>query len=238
MKTQPNTLVIDIGGTSIKLIVLNQRKKALTQYLRVQTPRPASLQRVLHAITDLLKVADHDFDRIAVGFPGVVEQGVIKTAPNMCSSWIDFNLAQQLSTDFNAPAQVINDADLLGYGLMKGWGVELVITLGTGLGSALFTDGHLVPNLELAHHPFDANFTYEQRLGKQAFEELGVKAWKQHLAAAIELWQRTFNYRQLYLTGGNAASIDIDLPPCVKVVDQIDGLRGGVELWEVSQHLT
>jgi polyphosphate glucokinase len=130
------------------------------------------------------------------------------------------------------PARVANDADVQGFGDISGKGVELVITLGTGLGSALFLNGKLVPNLELAHHPFRNNQTYEALLGKVALQKNGVAKWRANLKRAILLWQQTFNYDILYLGGGYAKKINFKLPNYVKISDNIEGILGGIKLWE------
>jgi len=109
--------------------------------------------------------------------------------------------------------------------------VESVLTLGTGVGSALFTQGHLVPNLELGHHPFRKNATYEECLGHSALKRHGVRKWNQRLEKALAQWQKLFHYDHLYLGGGNAKHISFDLPPQVKTVPNVAGLLGGIALW-------
>jgi polyphosphate glucokinase len=126
---------------------------------------------------------------------------------------------------------VANDADIQGLGIVEGRGVELVVTLGTGVGSALFLEGSLVPNLELGHHPFERGRTYEQRLGDAALRRLGVRRWKARLLRAALTLQRTFNPRRLYLGGGNARLLRRGLPPGVFAADNVAGLLGGIRLW-------
>src|SRR5439155_8546731 len=110
-----------------------------------------------------------EFDRVSVGFPGVVRDGVIRTAVNLDPrTFPGFNLAAVLEDRLGKPARVINDADMQGYGAIRGEGLELVITLGTGMGSALFSNGKLAPHLELAHHPFHRGRSYEHELGERA----------------------------------------------------------------------
>ena len=128
-------------------------------------------------------------------------------------------------------ARVANDADVQGLGVVEGRGVELVLTLGTGLGSALFINGHLVPNLELGHHPFRKKKTYEECLGAVALDKYGKKKWHKRLAQAIETLDHLFSYRMLYLGGGNAKKIEVDLPANVQTVRNIMGLLGGIKLW-------
>ena len=112
----------------------------------------------------------------------------------------------------------------------------MVLTLGTGMGSALFVDGLLVPNLELAHHPFAEGQTYEQWLGQALLERLGDREWKGWLDKAISQIRHTFNFDVLYLGGGNARILDpAAMPPDVKIVPNIAGLLGGIALWNDMQ---
>jgi polyphosphate glucokinase len=107
-----------------------------------------------------------------------------------------------------------------------------VLTLGTGMGSALFVDGILVPNLELAHHPFAENKTYEEWLGQVSLDQIGQDAWLMWLGKAIDQIRKTFNFDILYLGGGNARLLDqAAMAPDVRVVPNIAGLLGGIALW-------
>jgi len=171
------------------------------------------------------------YDRISVGFPGVVHEGVVFTAPNLDPEWKKFPLAQTLETKLGKPCRVANDADVQGYGAIEGRGVELVLTLGTGLGSALFVDGRLVPNLELGHHPFRKGDTYEQQLGRAALDEVGKKRWNGRVRRAIALLDRIINYRTLYIGGGNAKKVEGEMPANVHTVGNEAGILGGIALW-------
>ena len=127
--------------------------------------------------------------------------------------------------------RVANDADVQGHGAVSGKGLEMMITLGTGIGSALFVNGVLVPNLELGHHPFRRGRTYEQMLGRAALDSVGKKRWNRRLAAALDIWEHIFNYDRLYLGGGNTKRITFQLPANVRIAPNREGLLGGVELW-------
>lgn len=225
-----HTLAVDIGGTGIKAIVLDEAGKPLTERGRVKTPQPATPAAVMNTIVGMAK-AQGTFDRVSVGFPGVVRHGVTVTAPNLAPSWKGFDLGKALSKKLGKPVKVANDADVQGFGAIAGRGVELVITLGTGFGSALFVDGTLVPNLEVAHHPFKRNRTYEELLGIKALKKVGNEKWNNRLKRAIESLEHLFNYDCLYIGGGNAKRITIKLPPNAKVVENIAGLLGGIALW-------
>ncbi len=232
--TQLRTLAVDIGGSGIKVMVLDEAGAPLTERDRLSTPQPATPDSVLDVIKTLAE--RQEFDRVSVGFPGVVRKGIIETAANLDPAWIGFNLDTTLELVLRKPVQVLNDADMQGLGAILAvtadrQGVELVITLGTGFGSALFLDGKLVPNLEMGHHPFRKGQTYEEQLGQKALDEIGKKRWNNRLEKAIATLNRLFNYDQLYVGGGNAKLVDQDLPSNVKTVPNITGLLGGIALW-------
>ncbi|PSB27214.1 ROK family protein [Stenomitos frigidus] len=226
---QIQTLAVDIGGSGIKVMVLDEKGNPITERDRVETPQPAKPEPMLAAIVALAN--GKTFDRVSVGFPGVVKAGITKTAANVDAEWIDFDLATALSQHLDKPVKVINDADMQGLGAISGQGLELVITLGTGFGGALFFDGKLVPNLEPGHHEFRKGNTYEEQLGNAALEAIGKKKWNERLAKAIAALEHLFNYDRLYLGGGNAKFITLQLPQNVKSVPNIAGLLGGIALW-------
>ncbi|MFN8058280.1 MAG: ROK family protein [Vicinamibacterales bacterium] len=227
---RPFTLAVDVGGSGIKAMVLDAAGARVTDRARIDTPHPAKPGPVLDVIRRLADEAG-PFDRATVGFPGVVRKGVTETAVNMHPSWMHFDLARALERILGVPVHVANDADIQGYGVIKGRGVELTITLGTGVGAGLFVDGTLVPNLELGHHPFRRGETYEEQLGNAALKKVGARRWNRRLAKAIPLLEFIFNYDALYLGGGNARKITITLPKRVHVVSNDAGLTGGIALW-------
>lgn len=227
----PRTLAIDIGGTGLKMLVLDARGKPQNERARIETPRPATPAAVLRALAKLI-AQQPPFDRVSAGFPGVVHDGVVKTAPNLHPSWVGHDLAKALRGATRKPVRVANDADVQGLGDIAGKGVELMLTLGTGLGSALFVDGTLVPNLELGHHPFRDGKTYEELVGRAAIEKLGKKRWRKHVRAAIAQLDPIFNYRTIYLGGGNARHLKpTDLPKNGRMCSNEAGLLGGIALW-------
>lgn len=167
------TLAVDIGGSGVKVMVLDEAGTPVTERSRVDTPQPPKPNAILDAIATL--AAKETFDRVSVGFPGVVRNGKVYTAVNLDSDWIEFDLATALASRLGKPVRVANDADIQGLGAIAGKGVELTITLGTGFGSALFVDGKLVPNLEAGHHPFRKGETYEEQLGRAALESIAAQ---------------------------------------------------------------
>jgi polyphosphate glucokinase len=237
-RKQPTvTLAIDIGGSGIKGILLNQKGQPIGERKRITTPQPSTPKAVFSAITVLIKGMEK-FDQVSVGFPGVIQLGRVKTAPNLDQSWPGINLVGKLVGQLKKPVRAANDADVQGFGAIKGKGVELVITLGTGFGTALFINGALVPNLEIAHHPFRKGHTYEQELGVATLKKIGKKKWNQCLAQAIKTLDRVINYDHLYLGGGNGKKVSIKLPSNVTIVSNVAGLLGGIALWKDGQEKT
>jgi polyphosphate glucokinase len=225
-----STLTVDIGGSGIKVMVLDEVGNPLTERSRVETPQPPKPDAVIDAIAQLA-TAQREFHRVSVGFPGVVHGGITKTAVNLDPDWTGLDLATVLSQRLGKPVRVANDADIQGLAAISGKGVELVITLGTGFGSALFVDGKLVPNLEMGHHAFRKGETYEEQLGRAALDKEGSKKWNSRLEKAIASLEHLFNYDYLYIGGGEAKKITLQLPPNVKIVSNVNGLLGGIALW-------
>ena len=226
---QLRTLAVDIGGSGIKVMVLDNDGNPLSDRDRLKTPHPAKPKKVIETILTLAN--KQEYNRVSVGFPGVVQNGVIKTAVNLHDDWLQYDLASKLEKLLSKPVKVANDADIQGFGAIANQGVELVITLGTGFGSALFINGKLVPNLEMGHHPFRKRETYEEQLGRAAFEKHGAKKWNLRLEKAIAHLDHLFNYDSLYIGGGEAKQIDFKLPDNAKIVPNVTGLLGGIRLW-------
>lgn len=227
----PRTLAIDIGGSGLKCLILNPAGEAVSERLRKSTPDDPTPDAVL-PLLQKMAVEHGEFDRISVGFPGVVHEGEIRTAVNLHDDWVGFHLGNALEDLLGKPCRVANDADVQGLGVIEGHGVELVLTLGTGVGSALFAEGHLSPNLELGHHPFEKSKSYEDRLGDEALRKKGLDKWNRRLEKAIATLDYVFNFDTLYLGGGNAKKIAFELPAKVQRVANIHGLLGGIRLWE------
>jgi polyphosphate glucokinase len=228
----PVTLSIDIGGSGIKAMLLDPRGKPLCERERVPTPAIPTPQAVLR-VFDELRARLPKFDRVSIGFPGVIKNGITYTAVNLHPRWMSFPLQKEVQRLWRKPVRVANDAAVQGYGAVKGRGVELVLTLGTGMGSSLFTNGRLCPGLELGHHPWK-KLTYEDYIGRRGLDRFGKKRWNKVLLEAIAQTQATFNWDHLYLGGGNTKKIEFKLPPNVSIVSNREGILGGVALWRES----
>lgn len=225
------TLSIDIGGSHIKAITLNMNGDFISDYQRLPTPSPSTPGKVLDVIVQLAQRFT-GYNTIAAGFPGYVKNGVIKTAPNLgTDQWLNFDLQKRLTDILGKPALVINDADLQGISLVKGKGLEMMITLGTGFGTALLEDGILLPHLELAHHPVTKNKDYDQYIGEAELKRIGNKKWNKRMERVIGILKTVFNYDHLYISGGNASLLKFTLDENITICGNRDGIKGGAKLW-------
>ncbi len=228
----PLTLAIDIGGTRLKAGLLDASGTVVAGPNRVDTPRPSGPAAVVAALTQVVSPLGK-FDRISVGFPGVVRSGRVLTAPNLgTEAWHSYPLAADLSQRLDKPVRLLNDASVQGLGVIEGEGLECVITLGTGIGFALFQDGLLAPHLEMSQHPVRKDMSYDQYLGNAALRAVGRPKWNRRLARALVIIETLTTYDTLLIGGGNAKAIDIGLPPNVRVVSNAAGIIGGVRLWD------
>ncbi len=226
------TLALDIGGSGIKAALLDEEGGILGEKERVPTPPAPIAPEELIAAIDRAAAPLGAFDRVSVGFPGFVKEGRVLTAPNLGSSLLaGFDLEGALGKHWGKPVRVANDADIQGLGAIRGEGVEMVLTLGTGAGTALFKNGALLPHLELAHHPVRGNKTYDEYIGSAARDKKGNKAWNKRVARVIEILRSLVHFDHLYIGGGNAQHLSLMLPQDVSVVPNVDGLIGGAGLW-------
>jgi polyphosphate glucokinase len=231
-------LSIDIGGSNIKAILLDETAAVLKRFEKLPTPVPATPEKVLEVIKQLAQKFE-GYTKIATGFPGYVKDGVVKTAPNLgTEQWMNFDLQKKLQVVLGKPAIVINDADLQGLSVVSGKGIEMMITLGTGFGSALLRDGILMPHLEIAHHPITRKKTYDQYVGQAELTRIGEKKWNNRMKKIIKILQVVFNYDRLYISGGNADLIKFKLENNITIATNKDGIKGGAKLWpRVAQQL-
>ncbi len=228
----PLTLAIDIGGTRLKAGILDGAGALAAGPARVNTPTTATPDAVLAALSGIIPPLG-PFDRVSIGFPGVVRHGTVYTAPNLGTLvWHGFPLAQELSQRLGKPARLLNDASVQGLGVIDGTGLECVITLGTGFGFAMFEDGRLAPHLELGQHIARGKRTYDQYLGNRAFQKIGPRRWNRRLGKALVGLETLVTYDVLLIGGGNAKHIDFRLPENARVVSNAAGITGGVRLWD------
>jgi polyphosphate glucokinase len=206
--------------------------KLVVSHARVDTPRKGTPAEILAALLVLIRPMG-SFDRISVGFPGVVRAGHVMTAPNLANeSWRDYPLASVLTDRLGKPVRILNDATVHGLGVIDGKGLECVIVLGTGFGFALFDGGRPMPHLELAHHPIRNDKDYDQYVGGAALKAVGRKRWNKRLAYVLTCVRNLTGYDVLFIGGGNARNIRLTLEQNVRIVSNDAGVAGGVRLWE------
>jgi polyphosphate glucokinase len=241
----PNTLAIDIGGTGLKATVLDATGKPLHDRVRLPTTFPMPPAKLVDDLAGL--VADLPaYNRVSVGFPGAVRDGKIRTAPafsgtrglgsdiddDLVREWTGFDLASALGDKLGKPCRVANDADVQGAGAVSGEGLEFVMTLGTGVGTAAFFNGDLALHLELAHHPLADGETYNEYLGDAALKDIGKKKWNKRVVKAVAVVDALVLPDAILIGGGNAKHVTADLGPKVRLIDNSAGLLGGIKLWE------
>jgi polyphosphate glucokinase len=228
----PFTLAVDIGGSSIKAAVLDGVGHLVAAQMRAPTPKEATPQAVLETIAGL-SIQLPTIQRISVGFPGVVKGGKVLTAPNLGTQhWAGFELMGALTQRFGVPARVLNDASVQGLGVVEGHGLECVLTLGTGVGCALFRDRRLLLHLELGQHRARRGKTYDQYIGQAGLAKKGAQRWNRRVRWAIDTVTGLTSCDLLYIGGGNAQKIAFEVPAHVRIVSNMAGLTGGLRLWE------
>jgi polyphosphate glucokinase len=242
----PTTLAIDVGGTGLKASVLDADGHKVVPRVRTETPYPCPprvLVRTLDRLTHELPV----WERVSVGFPGFVRHGRVLTAPNLSTkrgpgsplsrklvdAWAGFPLATELASRLRAPTRLANDADMQGLAVIAGSGLELVLTLGTGLGTAVFLDGVPTPHLELALMPFHGKGTFQDHLGNRTRRRIGNRRWSERVLEAVEMFDALLHFDRLYVGGGNAKKLTVDLGHRAELVDNTAGILGGIKLWEI-----
>ena len=234
MALSGDILAIDVGGSHIKGTILNSKGEWQMDYKRLPTPKDAKPDDVLEVIAELAKDMP-GYDKVSVGFPGYVRNGIVYTAPNLGNpNWKNINLGQRISDLLQQPVRLVNDADQLGLGVVSGKGLELAVTLGTGFGTALLIDGYLLPHLELAHHPVTKEHDYDEYIGSKALEKEGKEKWNKRMTKVLDILKVVFNYDRLYLGGGSAEELDIELDNNIHLFTNKDGIKGGARLWELE----
>jgi polyphosphate glucokinase len=213
-----NILVIDVGGTHVKILASGEKDK------REIDSGPTLTARQL--VSSVKKLADGwEYDVVSIGYPGpVVHDRPMAEPHNLGKGWMGFNFAAA----FKLPTKVINDAAMQALGSYRG-GKMLFLGLGTGLGSTMIVDGIVQP-MELAHLPYKKR-TYEGYVGARALEEFGKKAWRKHVEDAVEILVAALRPDDVVLGGGNAKKLK-ELPPLCRLGDNANAFKGGFRMWE------
>jgi polyphosphate glucokinase len=247
----PFTLAFDIGGTGLKANVLDAKGDFVADRMKTPTTYPMPPDLLVEKLIGLAKKLP-EADRISAGFPGMVRRGTVLSAPHfVCASgpgtgsdaklakaWSGFDLESALATALGKPCRVANDADVQGAAVVKGHGYEVVITLGTGFGTAFFMDGRLMPHMEFAHVDFEKSQSFNERLGEPVRKKVGDKKWNKRVREMISYLDTLTMFDHLYIGGGNASRIDRrdlgEVLERITVVDNSAGILGGIKLWEAE----
>ncbi len=212
-------LVVDVGGTHVKLLATGQKDP-----VKIDSG-PALTARTM--VSEVRKaVAGWTFNAVSIGYPGPVIDGKPLAEPhNLGGGWVKFDFAKA----FGCPVKLINDAAMQALGSYEG-GRMLFLGLGTGLGSALIVDGSILP-MELAHLPYKDGKTYEDFVGERGLEKFGKKKWRKQVAEVVTLLKAATQAEYVVLGGGNAKLLK-EPPPDARMGDNANAFRGGFRLWE------
>src|SRR6266566_4290259 len=218
-RSDPRILVLDIGGTHVKLLVTGLKQAIKIPSGPALTPK-AMVQQVNQALTD------RPYDVVSIGYPGPVVHGHPVREPfNLGSGWVGFNFRKA----FSRPVKIVNDAAMQALGGYER-GKLLFLGLGTGLGSAMIVDGILEP-MELAHLPYKNGRTYEDYVGERGLERLGKKKWRQSVAEVVVLLKKALAAEYVVLGGGNSRLIE-EFPEGVRLGNNANAFEGGFRLWQ------
>lgn len=225
-------LSLDIGGTGLKAALLNAQGEMLEPARRCPTPQGSTPAMLLERVAELIAPFG-EFDAISIGFPGAIKHNLILTAPNLGTlNWQKTDLAKLAQERFQRPARLANDATMHGLGIIVGEGIEVVLTLGTGMGFALFRDGVPAPQIELGRHVAGEEPSYDDFVGDAALKRVGEARWKARVQETIRRIANLVNFDALYMGGGNARLFGAaELPQGVKLAVNEAGLTGGARLW-------
>jgi polyphosphate glucokinase len=222
-RTPHSILVIDVGGTNVKLLMTGQ--KVSVKITSGPSMTAAKMVRVVKNATRSWK-----YDAIAIGYPGPVINGhPLREPHNLGGGWMGFDFRKA----FGHPTKIINDASMQALGSYKG-GRMLFLGLGTGLGSAMVIDGVLEP-MELAHLFYKNGKTYEDYLGLRGLEKFGKKKWRRQVFKVTENLKAALEADYVVLGGGNAAKLK-KLPPGARLGSNANAFLGGFRLWSKSNH--
>ena len=242
-----HTLAIDVGGTGLKGAILDAEGQMVTERVRMDTPYPCTPPTLVDSLVGLTSGLG-TFQRVSVGFPGLVRDGRVVEVPSLsrrlyggetdhdlAELWEGFDLATALATAFMVPVKVANDADVQGCAVAQGNGFEFVMTLGTGVGTALFNNGRLLPHIELSHAGFKKGLTFDIALGNAARKEVGNAKWVKRVVSAIRNFDDFLFFDRIYIGGGNAKHlVGVPLGPKAEIVSNSAGILGGIRIWDLE----
>lgn len=241
------TLCVDIGGSGVKAALVDMHGDLVSERVRIDTPYPCPPERLVEALISVATPLGRAH-RATVGFPGLVRDGHVlhipsltrasydgDTDPELQAHWDRFPLQAALQDGLGMPTKVLNDADVQGCAVITGRGFEFVLTLGTGVGTALFLDGRLLPHLELSHGPFKKDVSIDTALGNVERKRLERDHWRARVRAAIEIFDAMLYFDHIYVGGGNAKHLEpSDVGPKGLIVPNSAGIIGGVRAWDFA----
>jgi polyphosphate glucokinase len=251
MAAMTTTLAIDCGGTALKGSVLDENGTMRVPRMTVATPYPISPTRFLNVIAEMADALP-TADRATIGIPGMIRHGVVVTTPHYMTvrgpftrvdpgleaAWTGFDARSALTERLGIPTLVLNDAEVHGAGVVAGTGLELVLTLGTGLGAAMFDGGRLAPHLEWSQAPVRRGVTYDLFLGDKERRRVGDSIWSRRVRQTITDLRPVFRWDRVYLGGGNARRLRpsqlVKLGSDVVIVPNDAGVAGGVRAWTLG----
>ena len=215
----PRVLVIDVGGTNVKMLATGQKEPR--KYPSGPTLTPRRMVRLVKK-----SVRDWKFDCVSLGYPGpIINQHLLRDPHNLGGTWMEFDFRKA----FGCPVRIINDAAMQALGSYKG-GRMLFLGLGTGLGSAMVVDGMLEP-MELAHLIYKNGKTYEDYLGLRGLERSGKKKWRKHVATIVKKLKTALGADYVVLGGGNSKKLK-NLPPGTRLGSNENAFLGGFRMWQ------
>lgn len=241
------TLAIDCGGSGIKGAVLDDTGQMLSARYRVAVPYPMTPAKFLGILDEVAAHGGH-FDRATVGVPGMVRHGVVITTPHyiteagphsavdhdLAQAWSRWPLQEALENHWHRPVRVLNDAQVHGAAVVSGKGLEVMLTLGTGLGCAVYDEGAVVPKLEMSRATVRKGVIYDEWIGAAARRRIGNRKWTRRVLQMIDELRPVFVWDRLYLGGGEARKLREPLPADVTPVANIVGISGGVRVWQLG----
>jgi len=218
-KLHKKILVVDVGGTHVKLLASGQKDP-----VKLDSGPKMTAAKMVKAVRKV--TAGWDYSGVSIGYPGPVIHGHPLSEPhNLGRGWVGFDFKKA----FGRPVKILNDAAMQALGIYKS-GRMLFLGLGTGLGSAMIVDGVLEP-MEVAHLPYKKGRTFEDYLGLRGLQRLGKKRWRRHVAKVVEELKNALEADYVVLGGGNAKLLK-KLPPGSRLGNNSTAFTGGFRLWE------
>jgi len=218
-KAEKNILVIDVGGTNVKVMATGQKEP-----IKIPSGPKMTAKKMVRHVREATK--DWNYSEVSIGYPGPVIHGHPLCDPhNLGGGWVGFNFRKA----FGRPVKIVNDAAMQALGIYRG-GRMLFLGLGTGLGSAMIVDGLIEP-MEIAHLPYKKGRTFEDYAGIRGLERAGKKKWRRHVAEIVGVLKAALEPDYVVLGGGNAKLLK-DLPPDCRLGDNATAFIGGYRLWD------